>query len=259
VHSAAVTPEGDEIRWVELPGAEPARVYLHGLGGTSPAAFTGAAAHPLLAGRRSLLVDLLGHGLSDRPAGFDYRLESHADAVAAGLAAAGVEGAEVIGHSMGGSVAIVLAVRHPRLVSRLVLVDAVLDPVPLTPVTGGSSDIASYSEQDFLAGGWAEVRDRSGARWWATMRLAGRTALHRSAVHLTRGTDPTLREHLLGLAIPRTLLRPAAARPLAGTGALTAAGVHVVAVPDCGHSIMLDNPEAFARAAAAALADRDPG
>nr|WP_235002069.1 alpha/beta fold hydrolase [Actinacidiphila paucisporea] len=105
------------------PGGQPPRIYVHGLGGTSPAAFTEAAAHPLLAGRRSLLIDLLGHGLSDRPAGFDYRLESHADALATALAAAGVTGADVIGHSMGGSVAIVLAVRHPRLVARLVLAD----------------------------------------------------------------------------------------------------------------------------------------
>jgi pimeloyl-ACP methyl ester carboxylesterase len=32
--------------------------------------------------------------------------------------------------------------------------------------------------------------------------------------------------------------------------------VSVVAVPDCGHNIMLDNPEGFAGATAAALADR---
>jgi pimeloyl-ACP methyl ester carboxylesterase len=31
--------------------------------------------------------------------------------------------------------------------------------------------------------------------------------------------------------------------------------VSVVAIPDCGHDIMLDNPEAFVRAAAEALAD----
>ncbi|MEU9568590.1 alpha/beta hydrolase [Streptomyces massasporeus] len=133
VRSAAVTPEGDQIRWVELPGQEPPRVYVHGLGATSPAYFTGAAVHPLLAGHRSLLVDLLGHGISDRPTTFDYTLESHADALAEALAAAGVSGAAVVAHSMGGSVAIVLAARHPRLVSRLVLIDANLDPIPRTP------------------------------------------------------------------------------------------------------------------------------
>lgn len=254
MQNAIVTPEGDRIRWVELPGREPSRVYVHGLGSTSPAYFTASAVHPLLAGHRSLLVDLLGHGHSDRPTHFSYTLEAHADALAAALTAAGVSGAQVIGHSMGGAVAIVLADRHPKLVSRLVLVDANLDPAPPGPVTPGSSGLASYTEEEFLAGGWAEVRDRVGEHWWSTMRLTGREALHRTAVHLARGTVPTMRETLLTLPIPRTFLFPEADGELPGTETLTASGVHVQPIPSCGHNIMLDDPEAFAEATAKALA-----
>ncbi|MFD5419595.1 alpha/beta fold hydrolase [Streptomyces sp. NPDC127069] len=254
MRSAVVTPEGDRIRWVELPGEEPARVYLHGLGATAPAYFAASAVHPRLAGRRSLLLDFLGHGHSDRPEAFPYTLEAHADTVAQALTAAGVAAAEVIAHSMGGAVAIVLADRHPDLVSRLVLVDANLDPLPPTPGAAGSSGISSYTEQEFLAGGWAEVRDRAGAHWWSTMRLAGRTALYRSAVHLAAGTTPTRRELLLELKVPRSFLHPEADGAPSGAGALEAAGVAVVPVPDCGHNIMLDNPEGFVRAAAEALA-----
>ncbi|MGY4391854.1 alpha/beta fold hydrolase [Streptomyces sp. TE12347] len=254
MRNAVVTPEGDRIRWVELAGEEPARVYVHGLGSTSPAYFAASATHPLLAGRRSLLVDLLGHGHSDRPEEFDYTLEAHADALAAALTEAGVEAAELIAHSMGGAVAIVLAHRHPHLVSRLVLVDANLDPQRTVPAMPGSSGIASYTEEEFLAGGWAEVRDRVGAHWWSTMRLTDRTALYRTAVHLAAGTRPTMRELLLESRIPRTYLLPEADGPLPGTDALEASGVAVVSVPDCGHNIMLDNPEGFARATAAALA-----
>ncbi|MEV6398887.1 alpha/beta hydrolase [Streptomyces sp. NPDC051907] len=255
MRNAAVTAGGDQIRWVELPGQEPPRVYIHGLGATSPAYFAEVAVHPLLAGRRSLLIDMLGHGISDRPTDFDYTLESHADALATALDAAGVDGAELIAHSMGGSVAIVLAARHPRLVSRLVLVDANLDPLPRTPGSSGSSGIGAYTEEEFLAGGWAEVRDRVGPHWWSTMRLAGREALHRSATHLIRGTVPTMRELLVELKIPRAFLLPGADGPLPGAAALADAGVSVVAIPDCGHNIMLDNPQAFVRATAAALAD----
>ncbi|MPY58731.1 alpha/beta fold hydrolase [Streptomyces spongiae] len=259
MRSAVVTSENDRIRWVELPGQEPSRVYVHGLGATSPAYFAEIAVHPLLAGRRSLLIDMLGHGISDRPTGFDYTLESHADALANALTVAGVTGAELIAHSMGGSVAIVLAARHPHLVSRLVLVDANLDPLPREPGSGGSSGIAAYSEQAFLEGGWEEVRDRVGPQWWATMRLAGREALHRSAVSLVRGSVPTMRELLLDLKIPRTFLLPEADGPLPGADALAEAGVAVVAIPDCGHNIMLDNPEAFAHATATALAEQSQG
>ncbi|MFJ4967748.1 alpha/beta fold hydrolase [Streptomyces sp. NPDC088755] len=253
MRSASVTPGGDRMRWVELPGADPSRVYVHGLGATSPAYFTESAVHPLLAGRRSLLIDMLGFGISDRPDGFDYTLEAHADALAAAMAAAGVAGAEVIAHSMGGSVAIVLAARHPRLVSRLVLIDANLDPV--LPAPGpGSAGIAGFTEAEFLAGGWTEVRDAVGAHWWSTMRLAGLEALHRSAVHLARGTVPSLRTLLAELEIPRTYVLPESSGPLAGAELLQAAGVAVVPIPDCGHNIMLDNPEAFVRATATALA-----
>ncbi|WP_406138689.1 alpha/beta fold hydrolase [Streptomyces sp. NBC_01089] len=260
MRSTAVTGNGDRIRWVELPGAEPSRVYLHGLGATSPAYFAEVAVHPLLAGRRSLLMDMLGHGISDRPTDFGYTLEAHADALAAALTAAGVSGAEVVAHSMGGSAAIVLAARHPELVSRLVLIDANLDPLVPTLGTLGSSGIAAYSEEEFLAYGWAEVRDQAGAHWWSTMRLAGREALHRSATHLAHGSTPPMRELLLGLKIPRAFLYPEADGALPGADGLTAAGVSVTAIPDCGHNIMLDNPDAFVRATATALgAASEPG
>ncbi|MEE1753072.1 alpha/beta fold hydrolase [Streptomyces sp. SP18CS02] len=255
MRTATVTADGDQIRWVELPGQEPTRVYIHGLGATSAAYFAEVAVHPLLAGHRSLLIDLLGHGISDRPTDFGYTLESHADALATALDSADVTGAELIAHSMGGSVAIVLAARHPHLVSRLVLVDANLDPIPRAPGSSGSSGIAAYSEREFLAGGWKEVRDRVGPHWWSTMRLVGREALHRSATHLVHGTVPTMRELLLGLRIPRAYLLPEADGPLPGADALIHAGVSVVPIPDCGHNVMLDNPQAFVRATAAALAD----
>lgn len=56
MRNVVVTPEGGQIRWVELPGAQPSRVYVHGLGATSPACFAEVAAHSLLAGHRSLTL-----------------------------------------------------------------------------------------------------------------------------------------------------------------------------------------------------------
>jgi pimeloyl-ACP methyl ester carboxylesterase len=245
MHAAQVTIDGSVIRWVEVPGAGPARVYLHGLGASAAVYFAATAARPEFAGRRQLLVDMLGFGISDRPADAGYTLEDHADWISAALAVAGIEQAEVVGHSMGGSVAIVLAARHPRLVADLVAVDANLDPAPPTPQPG-SSYIARFSEEEFLATGWDEALRRVGPHWAATMRLGGREALYRSAVHLARGTTPTMRRQLLELGIPRTFLYPAADGKPDGAAELAASGVRVVAVPDCGHNIMIDNPDAFA-------------
>lgn len=141
MRQAEFDDRGSRVRWTETPGAEPARVYVHGLGAASAAYHAHVAARPELAGRRSLFVDLPGHGISDRPEDFGYTLEEHADALAAALDAARVAGAEIVGHSMGGSVAVVLAHRRPDLVSRLVLTEANLDADP--PPTAGSSGIAS--------------------------------------------------------------------------------------------------------------------
>ncbi len=88
MRAAQVRPDGALIRWVEIPGPTArTRLYLHGLGASSGPYFTASAVHPALAGTRSLLMDLLGFGISDRPTELDYTLEDHADAVAAALTA----------------------------------------------------------------------------------------------------------------------------------------------------------------------------
>ena len=149
-------PADAYIRWTEAEGTGPVRVHVHGLGAASGPCTAHLSAYPELAGRRTLYVDLPGFGISDRPADFGYTLDDHAAALAAALDAAGVRGAELVAHSMGGAVAIVLAARRPGLVSRLVLIEANLDPDP--PVTAGSSGIARCREEDFVhGGGLAEV------------------------------------------------------------------------------------------------------
>ncbi len=105
-------------------------VFLHGLFGR------GRNFQRIAAGlepeAQSLLVDLPNHGASAWTDTLSY--EQMADSVAAhlrqGFAASGP--VDVVGHSMGGKVAMVLALRHPDLVRRLVVVD-------ISPVSTGSS------------------------------------------------------------------------------------------------------------------------
>jgi pimeloyl-ACP methyl ester carboxylesterase len=75
---------------------------------------------------RVVAVDLLGHGGSEKP-GSGYSIPDQADLVAAALRRLGVRDAEVVGHSLGGSVATALAERSPQLVRRLVLIDQAPD------------------------------------------------------------------------------------------------------------------------------------
>jgi pimeloyl-ACP methyl ester carboxylesterase len=248
VHQAEFDGKGSRIRWTEVPGAQPARVYLHGLGSMSAVYHAHIAARPELAGRRSLFMDLAGHGTSDRPAHFGYTLEEHAGAVAVALDRAGVTGAELIAHSMGGAVALVLAHRRPDLVSRLVLTEANLDAFP--PQTAASSGIAAHGEDEFVEEEYARVLERVGPLWASTMRLADPRALHRSAVGLRRGSDPMMRTILEELTIERVYLQGERSGELPGREKLEAAGVRVVTVPGAGHNVMFDDPDAFVAAVA---------
>ncbi len=78
---------------------------------------------PLLNGQhRVIAIDLLGHGGSEKPRS-GYSIPNQADLVAQALGRLGVRDAEVVGHSLGGGVAVALAQQSPQLVDRVVIID----------------------------------------------------------------------------------------------------------------------------------------
>lgn len=81
---------------------------------------------PLLPpGHRVVVLDLLGFGRSDPPRSAPLDIRAHADRVVAVLDALGINFACLVGHDVGGGIAMSLAVRHPHRVSRLGLVNSV--------------------------------------------------------------------------------------------------------------------------------------
>jgi pimeloyl-ACP methyl ester carboxylesterase len=95
---------------------------------------------------RVIAVDLLGHGGSEKP-GSGYSIPDQASLVAQALAKLGVRRATVVGHSLGGGVAVALAEQSPELVARLVIMDSRSSPeeggglgtlanLPFVPVIG---------------------------------------------------------------------------------------------------------------------------
>ncbi|MFF6833664.1 MULTISPECIES: alpha/beta fold hydrolase [unclassified Streptomyces] len=247
-----LTRERACVRWLDLPGEGPVRVFVHGLGCTAASDFAHIATHPALRGGRALLVDLLGHGLSDRPADFDYRMESQAAVVAAVLDHLGVAGVDLVGHSMGGAVAVHLAAARPDLVARLVVAE------PNLYAGGGpfSSPVAAQSEEAFVERGFSRMLALAGrADYAARLRLADPLAVHRSAVALVEGSTPATGDLLAGITAPRAFLVGEASLPDAAAEKAAAFGVPVTVVPDAGHNLMLDNPDGFAEALARSLAE----
>ncbi|MBA3293778.1 MAG: alpha/beta hydrolase [Geodermatophilaceae bacterium] len=251
MRNVIVGPDGARMRWVEMGAGGRVHVYLHGLGSSSVTYFAQSVAHPALSGPRSLLLDLLGFGLSDRPRSFGYSLEDHARSVATVLDALEVDAANVVGHSMGGSAAIMLAAQRPDLVNRLVLAEPNLDPSPRPRIEG-------YTEDEFTADGFGSALASIDSEWAATMRLADPIAVYRSERGLGRGTTPMMRQVLKDLGIPRTVLVGELSDDLDGADELIAAGVSIVPIAGAGHNSMVDNPEDFAVETARAFREPVP-
>ena len=241
------------LRFHDLPGNDPPLLFVHGLGCASSCDYPRVAADPALAGRRRILVDLLGFGFSDRPEDFGYTVEDHAGTLGALIDRLGLSSVDLLGHSMGGAIAIVTATRDPKRVRRLVLSEPNLD------AGGGdfSRPIAKQSESDYIARGHAAaVRTAVLAGqtiWSASLQLSSPLAVHRGAASLVRGGSPSWRGQLAALTIPRTVIFGAKSLPDPDTERLPQIGVTVRIVPDAGHSMAWENASGFAEAVRTAL------
>lgn len=118
IHSLETHPTGPEV------------VLLHGLSGSGrwwARNLTALADH-----HRLLIPDLVGYGRTPL-VGRVPELPVMADLLAAWLDALELDRVDLVGHSMGGQVAVHFATRHPSRLRRLVLVDAAGIPRPITP------------------------------------------------------------------------------------------------------------------------------
>ena len=109
------------IHALSFGGDPPTTALIHGVG--SHAWSWLPYATELGEAERALAIDLRGHGDSQWAADGDYRTESHASDVEGVLEAAGARDVTLVGASWGGLVGLVLTVRRPDLVGRLVMLD----------------------------------------------------------------------------------------------------------------------------------------
>jgi pimeloyl-ACP methyl ester carboxylesterase len=108
-------------RAFRIAGSGPVLLLIHGIGDNST---TWSTVHAKLAQRFTVIApDLLGHGQSDKPRA-DYSVAAYANGMRDLMSVLDIERATVVGHSLGGGVAMQFAYQFPQLVERLILVGA---------------------------------------------------------------------------------------------------------------------------------------
>ena len=223
-----------------------------------------AAIQAPLHGRRSLLVDFLGHGYSDRPVEFAYTREEHARTIVALIDGLGLAECGLVGHSMGGAIAVHVAAARPAVVSLLVMAEPAIDP-------GGEAPFEGQTEDQFVARGFSELLEAQSVEAAANphgiraahlgiTRLVDPRAVHREGVSLERGTTPSVRSVLGQLEMRRWYLQGELSDPEPGLeNELAAMGVAWKVVPKAGHAMALQNPGGLARAVAESVHVSWPG
>lgn len=119
--SITLTEWNTVIRWCELPGEGILLVCLPGLSFAAIPNFLPLMTQPEFRGRRTLMIDYVGSGYSGHCEGFGFSLDEHSRTIAALMDAACLEPAHLLGYSMGGAVAVSVALARPVLVSKLVV------------------------------------------------------------------------------------------------------------------------------------------
>jgi pimeloyl-ACP methyl ester carboxylesterase len=224
---------------------------------------------------RTLAFDMPGHGDSDRDAELRYDHLAMAHSVAAALASLGIERLVLVGHSMGGRVAMRFAGLHPERLAGLVIVDAgpELDArgttrIRLDATSRRDPSFASEKEYEMLL-----ARAYPLAKPDTLARLARHGLRRRDDGRLEPKTDPAffrawgeedaadaakrsadetaaLWSALANTPCPTLVVRGAASDVLAAEVAERMAEEvlprgQLAVVERAGHSVMIDNPGGF--------------
>lgn len=252
-------------------GTGPPLVLVHGL--ASSRVVWRNAVGLLGRARRTLAIDVPGFGLTP-PAGPGFDLDGVAGAVLDGLEDAGVgEPFDLVGHSMGGAIALMLAARAPDRVRRVALVaPAGLQPLPpgIARVAGAGAEqlirwrsrAAPIAEQPWgrrvlLAAGVVDPSAISPGDTRALMAAGAQARRTGTALAAVAAAD--LRPLLAAPPVPLGLVwgRQDRVIPLRVAEAVrvVAPGVKLRVVEDAGHLVMVERPGAFTDAVEATLAD----
>lgn len=250
LHFHDLAPAGD--------GAGVPVLFLHGSGpGASGwSNFAANARAWVAAGHRCVLPDLPGYGQSSKPAEQVYSFDFLAGAVLALLDHLGLERVALVGNSMGGALAIKLALDHPERISKLVLMapGGLEAPETYLKMRGIRSMLRCiFGEEGITRAGMAKVFEKQvyDSALVSEALVDERTAVARSQPRSLWETMrvPDQSERLGELACPVLCLWGREDLFCPVSGAMTVLQgcreVEVVLLSRCGHWVMVEHKDRF--------------
>ena len=197
--------------------------------------------------RRAIAIDLRGHSRSRSPEDGDYTIDALAQDIHAAVVQLGIERFILVGHSMGGSVALAYAGAYPQHVAGLLLVDP----------SGDSTQMAAEEVEQYLGALQSEAYANVIEGYWQQLLTSATSAVQQQVMDDLRNTSPeTIVGALKGLFAYNPL--PALARyPGPKLSIITPANdvpfslhallpdLPVQRITDTGHWLHMDKPDAF--------------
>jgi pimeloyl-ACP methyl ester carboxylesterase len=168
--SVAATLNGSDLHYVDA-GQGPAVALIHGLLGSHRN--WDHLVDALAVERRVIAPDLLGHGASAKPMG-DYSLSAHAAMLRDLFDHLGISSATIVGHSLGGGIALQFAYLFPDRVDQLVLVSSGGLGRELSPLLRAASLPGAEWVVPVLASRWVRERGNALGRGLARVGIRAR-------------------------------------------------------------------------------------
>lgn len=274
--------DGNRIHYVDK-GSGPPLLLIHGLAGQIRN--FSRLVDDLARDHRVVLIDRPGSGYSTRAPGASARLSAQAETVAHFIRALGLERPVLVGHSLGGALALAVALNHPEAVGGLALICPLTQPQEISDVPPVFRALVIRSSAARRAVAWTIATPLGIARSEAAMRevfapepvpedfgTAGGGLLSlRPAAFYANSSDlvaledelPAMAPRYGGLSVPVSILYARADNLLdpAVHGERTAGEIPgaEIEIVDGGHMLPFTQPESTARWIRAAASRRGAG